>query len=146
MRLGNGSRFLPVVAVLALCVAVPLADAAQAGPACEIDFKLDRGSPVYKNFHGTGMLTCDNGQSAEVRVRFAGRAEEFDEESSGVEVRASFSRVGTMRELFGTYTSTDDTHQGGDGSTIMFKGTTALFIGSEVSRSSIEFIFGFHAT
>ena len=69
---------------------------------CEMTYTLREWSIFYKEAHGDGVITCDNGQRAEVHLLArgggltAGKAEVRDG-------KGKFSEVSDIRELFGKY-------------------------------------------
>lgn len=71
---------------------------------CHMDFSLKSWSFIYKSDKGTGRITCDNGQSANVKIRA---------HSGGPTVGKSridnghgvFTEVRDIRELYGSYAS-----------------------------------------
>lgn len=78
------------------------ASAAEATTRCEMRFDLKGWSIFYKVAKGTGTITCDNGQSANVRIEAkgggitAGRSQVRD----GI---GKFSEVEGINEVLGTY-------------------------------------------
>lgn len=86
-----------------LAIALALAaTSAQASTRCEMKFNLKGWSAFYKVASGTGTITCDNGESALVRIEAkgggltAGKTRVRD----GV---GKFSPVASLEELLGTY-------------------------------------------
>ncbi len=92
-----------LVLVLALAGAAP-ALAAGSTTVCTMTFELKGWSAFYKKADGRGTITCDNGQTARVRLEArgggvtAGRSEVRDG-------HGKFTEVIDIRELFGTYAS-----------------------------------------
>jgi hypothetical protein len=86
---------------LSLLAAAPVL-AAQKTTVCEMDFNLKGWSAFYKVAHGTGTITCDNGQRAQVAIDAkgggltAGKSEIRDG-------HGKFSEVASIDELFGSY-------------------------------------------
>jgi hypothetical protein len=78
--------------------------AAQSTTVCTMDFTLKSWSAFYKSGKGSGTITCDNGQTAKVKIRAkgggitAGRSEVRD----GL---GKFTQVADIKELFGAYAS-----------------------------------------
>ncbi|HEV7671836.1 MAG TPA: hypothetical protein VGS22_25220 [Thermoanaerobaculia bacterium] len=89
---------LPLAALLIGLAAAPAAHATD----CTMKFNLTSWSIFYKASKGSGTITCDNGQTATVRLEgkggglTAGRSKVRD----GF---GKFSEVGDIKELFGTY-------------------------------------------
>ena len=69
---------------------------------CRMDYTMKGWSAFYKTAKGTGTITCDNGQTANVKIKAtgggltAGKSEVRD----GM---GKFSEVSNIRELFGSY-------------------------------------------
>jgi len=91
-------------ACLATGLALAPAHAAQATTKCELDFTMKGWSAFYKTASGHGTITCDNGQTAKVKLSSkgggltAGKSEIRDG-------HGKFSEVADIRELFGNYAS-----------------------------------------
>lgn len=85
-------------AALFAALAAPAAEATD----CTMTFSLTSWSIFYKASKGTGTITCDNGQTATVRLEgkggglTAGRSKVND----GF---GRFSEVGSIKDVFGTY-------------------------------------------
>jgi hypothetical protein len=101
-------RGLTLSAALALLVllALPLSAAAQTGQTtCRMNFELKGWSLGIKSATGEGTVTCDNGQTANVRLRAKGAGL-----SAGkYEIRdghGKFSAVSDVRDIFGSYGAT----------------------------------------
>jgi len=95
------------VSVMTLAAACVLAPAARAQiTKCELKFDLRGWSAFYKSATGTGTITCDNGQTARVTIRTKGGGLTVgtSQISNG---RGSFTEVGSIDELFGTYASAE---------------------------------------
>ncbi|HEV3077043.1 MAG TPA: hypothetical protein VHB47_21650 [Thermoanaerobaculia bacterium] len=90
-------------ACLALAIAAP---AAGATTKCTMKFTLKEWSVFYKRADGQGTITCDNGQTAPVRItaRGGGLTAGKGEIRDG---KGTFSEVSEMSELFGTYVSAE---------------------------------------
>jgi len=88
--------------LLILAVALGSSAAAEATTRCQMTFDLKGWSIFYKVANGTGTITCDNGQKANVRIEAkgggltAGRSQVRD----GL---GKFSEVDGINELFGSY-------------------------------------------
>src|SRR6185369_1038205 len=109
------SRTLP--RVLALFLLLPLALASLASLVslvslthaddvkkikCGMSFDLKGWSAFYKTAKGTGKITCDNGQSADVTIKVTGGGLTFGK-SKTVNGTGTFSSVQSIDELFGAY-------------------------------------------
>ena len=113
------------VAMMSLAV---LAQPAWGGSTkCKMKYSLAGWSAVYSTASGSGSITCDNGQSARVSLRAKGGGLTAGK-SKITNGRGTFSEVGDISELFGTYASMD-VHAGAVESSaaqVVTKGTVSL--------------------
>ncbi len=94
---------------------------------CEMEFNLKGWSAFVKKARGTGKVTCDNGESARVKIRVRGGGLTFGK-SEILEGKAKVSGVKDIREVFGSYASAS-AHAGVGPSaeaTVMTKGEVSL--------------------
>ena len=98
-----------VLVLSLLLLALPASAAAQTTTSqitCRMNFNLRGWSLAVKSATGEGTISCDNGQTAEVRIRAKGAGI-----SAGkYEIRdgtGKFSEVSDIRELFGSYAAAD---------------------------------------
>ena len=76
---------------------------AQAKPTkCHLHYSLKGWAVIYESANGTGTITCDNGQSAEVVLKSAGGGVAFGEEKV-LAGDGAFSEVNDISDLFGHY-------------------------------------------
>ncbi|HEV3457726.1 MAG TPA: hypothetical protein VHG32_14270 [Thermoanaerobaculia bacterium] len=101
--------FYSVLVLSLLLLALPASAAAQSTTSqitCRMNFNLRGWSLAVKSATGEGTISCDNGQTAEVRIRAKGAGL-----SAGkYEIRdghGRFSAVSDIRELFGSYAAGD---------------------------------------
>lgn len=93
--------YLLALATAGLVLAQP---AAAAMTSCQIAYDLKGWSFIYKNYKGNGVVTCANGQTANVAVQLhAGGPTAGKSEIDGG--RGTFSEVKDISEVFGTYVS-----------------------------------------
>ena len=81
-------------------IATPLAAQAQY-TSCKLEYQAHGWSIFYKNITGTGKVSCENGQSADVTIRFHGGGFTF-----GVSDISGYARVSSVLgpdEVMGTY-------------------------------------------
>jgi len=96
------ARILAATAA-ALLIALP---AAADMTSCRLTFSLKGWSFVYKQYKGGGKVTCENGQSAKVRIvtkgggLTVGKSEIDDGEGT-------FTEVKDISEIFGTYVAAE---------------------------------------
>ena len=83
-------------------LALPAAEAEAKTTDCRMTYTLQGWSVFYKVANGAGTITCDNGQSA--RVRIAAKGGGLTAGKSQVrDGFGRFSEVSDIRELFGDY-------------------------------------------
>ena len=99
---------------------------------CTLDYSIAGWSVMYSTASGDGTITCDNGQSMGVALRAKGGGLTAGMKKV-VNGHGTFSPVGDIDELFGTYASAE-AHAGmGESSSaqVVTKGTVSLaFSGS----------------
>lgn len=86
-----------------LLVAAPAA-AAEGTTVCTMDFTLKGWSAGYKTAKGEGTITCDNGQTARVRLHAVGGGLTAGR-SAVRDGHGKFTQVANIGELFGDYVS-----------------------------------------
>lgn len=90
-----------LLSLLAVAVSLPL-NAAGKTSKCEMKYTLKGWSAFYKVANGSGTITCDNGQSAEVTLEAKGgglTAGKYKIDDG----LGKFSEVADISELLGTY-------------------------------------------
>lgn len=115
---------------------------AQANTHCSLDFKLKSWSVFYKSGKGSGTVSCDNGQKAQVALRAQGGGITFGK--STIVGRGDFSPVKSLNEIFGSY-STAEGHAGAVKSAsgqALSKGDIDLTLTGSGSGADIGFDFG----
>ena len=94
-----------VLVLLCVLGAPPAIDAAMAAEGgktkCDLTFSLSEWAAVVQRAHGTGEITCDNGQHARVRITSKGGG--LTAGKFRIEGRGEFSEVNDVRDLYGTY-------------------------------------------
>jgi hypothetical protein len=93
-----------------LALAAPRTAAAQSGTgasvSCDLHYSARGWAAVVKKAKGTGTISCDNGQTAEVRISIKGGGL-----AAGKSVirdgHGKFSKVNDIKELFGSYAAVD---------------------------------------
>ena len=91
----------------AATAALLLASPALAGmTTCRMNYNLKGWSFIYKQYKGSGTVTCENGQSATVRIvaRGGGLTVGKSEITGGI---GRFSGVTGIDEIYGTYAAVD---------------------------------------
>ena len=78
------------------------AQAAEASVKCDLSYNLSGWSLIYKHAEGTGMVTCDNGQSAKVKIAVVGgglTAGKYHIDNGKGEI----SKVHGIKDVYGSY-------------------------------------------
>ena len=93
---------------LAIAIAVVLfaSPAAAKFTKCTLTYSLSGWSLFYKQYDGSGQVTCDNGESTSVRIVSRGGGISFGR-SETRDGRGSFSGVRDISEIYGTYVTAD---------------------------------------
>jgi hypothetical protein len=109
---------------------------------CRLDFTLKSWSVFYKSGKGSGNISCDNGQSAKVKIRSHGGGLSFGEnEISG---NGTFSKVRDIKELYGGYAESG-AHAGASSSAdskAMWNGDILLTLNGTGKGWDLGFAFG----
>jgi hypothetical protein len=135
---------ISILTALLLFVAAPLL----ASTNCELRYKLDSWSFLYKEARGHGVVTCDNGQWSAVKINARGVGLTIGK-TKIVDGKGDFSSVSHIDEIFGTYVQAE-AHAGvvksGEAS-VLTKGPVSLAeagkgrgmgLGLDVSRLTIK--------
>ncbi len=91
-----------LIAAVALALPLAGANAQTANVECRMDFTLSGWAIIYKEANGAGVITCSNGQSANVNISAKGgglAAGKFEIDDGN----GRFSAVRDISEVFGTY-------------------------------------------
>lgn len=110
---------------------------------CEMEFSLSGWSAFYKQTKGSGTITCNNGQTAEVLIKTHGGGITFGK-SEILNGHGSFSAVNDVNELFGSY-ATSEAHAGAVKSAAaqaMTKGPVSLALSGKGKGFDLGFAFG----
>lgn len=136
-------RFLAAALLMTACM-LPAGPAASADlTKCRISYDLKGWSAIYKTSKGTGHITCNNGQSADVSLSAHGGGVTF----GTIEViggRGKFSGVRDIADLYGTYVEAT-AHAGAGGAAdarAMAKGNVSLSLAGTGQGLSLGFAFG----
>lgn len=90
-----------VIAMASVSYAQP-ASAAGAETKCHMTFKTSGWAVIYKHIDGTGHVTCDNGQTANVRIHVRGAgltAGKYSIDNG----KGEFTKLKGLNEIYGTY-------------------------------------------
>ncbi|MBI5298779.1 MAG: hypothetical protein HY877_00550 [Deltaproteobacteria bacterium] len=110
---------------------------------CHMNFTLNSWSVFYKSGKGDGTITCDNGQSASVRIRTHGGGITFGK-SKILDGVGTFSKVNDIQDLFGGYAESE-AHAGVSASGdvhAMWKGDVSLAISGTGKGWNLGINFG----
>lgn len=102
MKSGSLISIASLATALALALPAPAARAASPDINCRMDYHLTGWSLVYKHTTGTGVVTCDNGATMNVKLsaRAVGATVGKWKIDNGV---GRFSDVHEIREVLGNY-------------------------------------------
>jgi hypothetical protein len=73
---------------------------------CHLTYSMSGWSFIYKTSNGTGTITCNNGESAEVSLRARGGGLSVGK-SNIIDGRGKFSEVTSISELYGGYAAAE---------------------------------------
>ncbi|MBI4237523.1 MAG: hypothetical protein HY696_03775 [Deltaproteobacteria bacterium] len=110
---------------------------------CRLQFDLHSWSVLYKSGKGTGAITCDNGQRANVKIRAHGGGVSFGK-SNIEDGHGTFSRVEAITALYGSYASSE-AHAGAAksaGAHAMWNGDVSLTLSGKGKGWDLGFAFG----
>lgn len=110
---------------------------------CHMTFSLKSWSVFYKRSKGTGVVDCDNGQRAKVKISAHEGGVTFGK-SKIVNGKGTFSKVDDISQLFGSY-ATSDAHAGAKksaGAHAMTKGNISLALSGTGKGYDLGFAFG----
>lgn len=113
--------------ILALALPATLAADLPEMAECKLSFTLKGWSAFYKSARGEGVVTCDNGQRAEVKIRVKGGGLTVGK-SEILDGSGRFSDVLDISEVFGSYVAAE-AHAGAvrsAGAQAMTKGEVSL--------------------
>ncbi len=97
-------RGIPSLVVLAAWLWAPAAFAGSTK--CTLKFDLHEWAAFYESAKGSGKITCDNGQSANVTIRSKGGGLSVGKFKIS-DGRGSFTDVSSINQLFGKYVAAD---------------------------------------
>lgn len=103
-------RAVTQVVVAAVLAALPATGVAagrgDASVECTMTFSLKGWSAFYKTADGKGVISCDNGQRAEVRIKVTGGGLTFGK-SEIIDGHGEISDVRDISEVFGSYVAAE---------------------------------------
>ena len=114
-----------------------------AGTTCEMTFTMSGWSAFYKTSSGTGVIKCDNGQKAKVKLSAKGGGITFGRSKikDGI---GKFTEVDSITDLFGSY-GTGEAHAGAGKSAkaaVVTKGEISLALAGKGTGVDVGISFG----
>ena len=134
---------LVLVGLVAMSGPVLSPAVAKEATSCEMKFDFVSTAAFYKKGKGEGTVTCDNGQSAEVKIKFKGGGLTFGKDEI-VDGKGNFSEVADISELFGGYATAEASAgaQKSAAAQAMWKGDVSLSLTGLGKGVNVGFSFG----
>lgn len=131
------------LALAIAAVSVPKAEAAESQLDCEMRFDLTGWSAIFKHSEGTGVITCENGQSMKVNISAKGGGLTVGKFNVS-DGRGSFSDVHKMSDVLGTYAQGEAQAAAGKSAMaqVLTKGTVSLALAGKGDGVSLGISFG----
>jgi len=110
---------------------------------CTMAFDMQSWSVIFKSSKGAGTITCDNGQTADVRIKAKGGGITFGK-SDVIGGKGSFTGARNIHELFGSYAQSE-AHAGAGKSAAaqaLTKGEISLVLSGTGRGVDLGFAFG----
>ena len=131
---------------LALAMAVvsaPNVEAADANLDCSMRFSLTGWSAIFKHAEGTGVVTCENGQSMRVKIEAKGAGLTVGKAHID-DGKGEFTDVHKMSDILGTYAQGEATAAAGKSATaqVLTKGTVSLALAGTGEGVNLGISFG----
>lgn len=131
---------------LALAIAAATAPSAQAAEAqldCSMRFSLTGWSAIYKHAEGSGVVTCENGQSMKVKISAKGGGLTVGK-SHIDDGKGEFTDVHKISDVLGTYAQGEATAAAGKSATaqVLTKGTVSLALAGTGEGVDLGISFG----
>jgi hypothetical protein len=131
------------LALAMAAVAAPQAQAADAQLDCTMRFNLTTWSAIYKHAEGTGTVTCENGQSMNVKISAKGGGLTVGK-SHIDDGKGEFTDVHRMSDILGTYAQGEASAAAGKSATaqVLTKGNVSLALAGTGEGVSLGISFG----
>ncbi len=131
------------LALAIAALAAPKAEAAEANLDCSMRFSLTGWSAIYKHAEGTGVVTCENGQSMRVKIEAKGGGLTVGKAHID-DGKGKFTDVHRMSDILGTYAQGEATAAAGKSATaqILTKGTVSLALAGTGEGVNLGISFG----
>jgi len=110
---------------------------------CTMAFDMESWSAFFKSSKGQGKITCDNGQSANVRIKAKGGGVTFGK-SDVIGGSGNFTGARNIHELFGSYARSEVHAGAGKSATAqaLTKGQVSLVLSGTGRGVDLGFSFG----
>lgn len=124
-------------------VSAPKAQAAEANLDCTMKFSLTGWSAIYKHAEGTGVVTCEGGQSMNVKIEAKGAGLTVGKAHID-DGKGEFTDVHKMSDILGTYAQGEATAAAGKSATaqVLTKGTVSLALAGTGEGVNLGISFG----
>lgn len=131
------------LALAIAAVSAPTAQAAEANLDCTMKFSLTGWSAIYKHAEGTGVVTCENGQSMRVKIEAKGAGLTIGKAHID-DGKGEFTDVHKMSDILGTYAQGEATAAAGKSATaqVLTKGTVSLALAGTGEGVNLGISFG----
>ena len=131
------------LALAIAAVAAPKAEAAEANLDCTMRFSLTSWSAIYKHAEGSGVVTCENGQSMRVKISAKGGGLTVGKAHID-DGKGEFTDVHKMSDILGTYAQGEATAAAGKSATaqVLTKGTVSLALAGTGEGVNLGISFG----
>lgn len=139
---GNIFMLILMLAFVLTCFVTDSIGAEKNMTKCKMQFNLRGWSAIYQTASGTGAITCDNGQSANVKIDTKGGG--LTAGKSRIEGTGTFSEVSDIAELFGAYAKAE-AHAGivkSAGAQVITKGEVSLALAGTGRGVDLGIAFG----
>jgi len=129
--------------VLSLAVVAAVGADMKNTTVCSMDYTLKGWSAFYKTSTGSGTITCENGQTANVKISAKGGGLTAGK-SEVREGHGKFSEVADIKELFGSYANGSASAGAGKSSEAqaMTKGEVSLALAGKGTGVDLGISFG----
>lgn len=134
---------LLLIATAALLFVPAAAPASSPDVSCEITFDMEGWSFFYRTATGEGVISCNNGQRADVKLEARGGGLTFGKRRIS-DAKGKFSEVRDISELFGSYAQAE-AHAGAVKSStaqVVTKGEVSLAIAGTGQGIDVGVAFG----
>jgi hypothetical protein len=131
-----------IVGVLAMTAGILLTAAPARATKCRLTFSLQGWSAFYKTSHGSGRVTCSNGQVRRVAIHTVGGGATVGR--SAISGHGEFSPVADVREVYGDYANAE-AHAGivrSSAAQVVTKGPVSLALAGRGQGIDLGIAFG----